>query len=242
MAPKITLYTSHLCPWAHRSQIALRELGLEFDTVIIDLSVPRTPEYLAVNPRGLVPSLSYDGTILTESGLISQFLLDSHPSHLVKTSSEPGGALQRFQLGFFVDTYFTKAHPNLQTAITSLGEEKNAAATKYTDAIIKEVEPLLSDAAPFFGGSSRLTLAEVCETPLTLSRNLNFVQLLILLLACRYKPHPLSFVHSHLPNTKNYFQSPSKQPSKQRLPTSGSGHRQLVPRKVSPQYGTRMLS
>lgn len=161
MAPKITLYTSHLCPWAHRSQIALRELGLEFDTVIIDLSVPRTPEYLAVNPRGLVPSLSYDGTILTESGLISQFLLDSHPSHLVKTSSEPGGALQRFQLGFFVDTYFTKAHPNLQAAITSLGEEKNAAATKYTDAIIKEVEPLLSDAAPFFGGSSRLTLAEV---------------------------------------------------------------------------------
>jgi glutathione S-transferase len=161
MSPKIILYTSHLCPWAHRAQIALRELGLEFETVLIDLSVPRTPEYLAINPRGLVPALSYDGKILYESGLISQFLVDSHPSHLVKTSSEPGGALQRFQIGFFADTYVAKAQPHLQTAVLSFGEEKQAAAVKYTDAIIKEIEPLLSDAAPFLGGSSSLTLAEV---------------------------------------------------------------------------------
>lgn len=161
MAPKITLYTAHLCPWAHRSQIALRELGLEFETVIIDLSVPRTPEYLAINPRGLVPALSYDGKILYESGLISQFLVDAHPSHLAKTSSKPGGALQRFQIGFFVDTYFTKAHPNLHAAVLASGEEKVVLAAKYVDAIVKGIEPLLSDAAPFFGGSSRLTLAEV---------------------------------------------------------------------------------
>lgn len=161
MPPKITLYTSPHCPWAHRSQIALHELGLEFETRIVDLSVPRTPEYLAINPRGLVPSLDYDGIILTESGLISQFLVDTHPSHLVKTSSEPGGALQRFQISFFVDTYFTKAHPNIQAAALSSGDDKEAAVTKYTDAIINEIEPLLSNAAPFFGGSNRLTLAEV---------------------------------------------------------------------------------
>lgn len=161
MAPKITLYTAHLCPWAHRSQIALRELGLEFETVIVDLTVPRTPEYLAINPRGLVPALDYNGKVFTESGLIAQFLVDTHPSHLVKTSSEPGGALQRFDIGFFVDTYFSKANAHFTTTIFSSGEEQVAAAVKYTDAIIKDIEPLLSDAAPFFGGSSRLTLAEV---------------------------------------------------------------------------------
>jgi len=64
--PKITLYTSYFCPWAHRSQIVLKELGLPFETVHIDLSVPRTEEYLQVNPRGLVPSLNYNGDIITE--------------------------------------------------------------------------------------------------------------------------------------------------------------------------------
>jgi len=51
--PEIILYTNHTCPWAHRAHIVLKELGLEFKSEIIDLSVPRTPEYLAINPRGL---------------------------------------------------------------------------------------------------------------------------------------------------------------------------------------------
>lgn len=161
--PKITLYTAHLCPWAHRSQIALRELGLEFETVLVNLDVPRTPEYLAINPRGLVPALAYDGRILIESGLIAQFLVDAHHSHLLKTSTEPGGALQRYEIGFFVDTYFNKVSPLWNAAVSASAEEKEAAATKFTDAVVKEIEPLLANAAPFFDGSSRLTLAEVCN-------------------------------------------------------------------------------
>ncbi len=76
MAPKITLYTAHHCPYAHRTQIALRELGLEFATVLIDIMIPRTHEYLTINPGGMVPALTYDDLALTESGLISQFLVD----------------------------------------------------------------------------------------------------------------------------------------------------------------------
>jgi hypothetical protein len=40
-------------------------------------------------------------------------------------------------------------------------EARTAAAAQFVDAVVKEVEPLLADAAPFFGGSSKLTLAEV---------------------------------------------------------------------------------
>ncbi|KAK5461303.1 hypothetical protein LTS15_003366 [Exophiala xenobiotica] len=162
MAPKIILYTAHHCPFAHRSQIVLRELGLEFETVLVDITIPRTPEYLAINPRGMVPALTYDNLVLTESGLISQFLVDSHPSHLLKSSSEPAGALQRFNIGYFVDTYFSKAQPHFDLAVQSSGEaESIAAANKYIDAVVIDIEPLLADAAPFFGGSRRPTLAEV---------------------------------------------------------------------------------
>jgi hypothetical protein len=99
---------------------------------------------------------------LTESGLITQFLVDSHPSHLLRSSSDPGGALQRFNVTFFVDSY-VKAHCFFDTAVlSSYKEEEATAAQNYIDAIVNTIEPLLADAAPFFGGSSRLTFAEVC--------------------------------------------------------------------------------
>ena len=47
---KITLYTNHRCPWAHRAHIVIKELGLQYDEVIIDLDKPREPWYLEVNP------------------------------------------------------------------------------------------------------------------------------------------------------------------------------------------------
>jgi glutaredoxin len=49
-APKIILYTNRLCPWAHRAHIALKELGLDFEEVTIDLNTPREPWYLEINP------------------------------------------------------------------------------------------------------------------------------------------------------------------------------------------------
>ncbi|KIM92703.1 hypothetical protein OIDMADRAFT_139191 [Oidiodendron maius Zn] len=160
-ATKITLYTSVNSPWAHGAQIALRELGLKFEIVIVDVSKPRTPEYLAINPRGLVPSMDYNGTILTESGLISQFLVDTHSSHLLKSSSEPGGALQRFRIGFFVDTFFSKVATLFFGLLHGPEEETETEGQKLAETIVKELEPLLADAGPFFGGSERLTLAEV---------------------------------------------------------------------------------
>lgn len=162
MAPTIKLYTNYGCPWAHRAQIALAELGLEFETEIIDLSVPRTAEYLKINPRGLVPTLVYNGEIIPESGIVSQFLVDAHPSHLLKTSNEEGGALQRARINFFVDAYFSKVNGNFFSILrASSKEEKEAEVEKFVAAIEKEIEPLLQDAAPYFGGAGKFTLAEV---------------------------------------------------------------------------------
>lgn len=179
MAPEITLYTAHHCPFAHRAQIALRELDLAFETVIVDITIPRTPEYLAINPRGLVPALVYNGQVLTESGLIAKFLVDSHhPTHLLKPSSESEGAIQRYKVEFFVDTYFSKVHTFFDKAVYSTtSEETAAAAIEYIDAVVKNIEALLVDAGPYFGASSRLTLAEVLQpipflySPLTFTYN-----------------------------------------------------------------------
>ncbi|ETS74666.1 hypothetical protein PFICI_13150 [Pestalotiopsis fici W106-1] len=160
--PKIKLYTNHLCPWAHRAHIALAELGVPFEEEIIDLSVPRTPEYLKVNPRGLVPSLAYGDEIITESAVVSNFLADAFPSHLVPASTDPNGPLVRARIAFFADTFVSKVGGHFQKANFGKTEEDRAEAVEnLVAAAAKELEPLLADAAPFFGGSDKLTLAEV---------------------------------------------------------------------------------
>ncbi|KAI8953151.1 glutathione S-transferase domain-containing protein [Xylaria longipes] len=160
--PKLRLYTNHGCPWAHRAHIALSELKLPFEEEIIDLSVPRTAEYLKVNPRGLVPSLAVDGQIITESGIVAAFLADAFPSHLVPASGDANGPLARARIAFFVDAYMSKVNAHMFPLIMAKSEEERAALVQKTvDGVVKEVEPLLANAGPFFGGSDKLTLAEV---------------------------------------------------------------------------------
>jgi len=137
-------------------------LKVPFEEVIIPLDRPRDPWYLEVNPRGLVPSLSYNGQIITESAVVAQFLADAYPAKLLPESGSPEGALRRARVAFFVDTYFTKVQSHsFKFGGAKTDDEIQAVADGYVAAAVKELEPLLQDAAPFFGGSSEVTLAEV---------------------------------------------------------------------------------
>lgn len=170
--PKIVLYTNHGCPWAHRAHITLKELDLPYEEVIIDLDKPREEWYLKVNPRGLVPSIKYeDGTtseILTESGIVSQFLADSFPSHLLPPSDSPKGALTRSKIGFFVDTFFTKVNGKIFEGLRAEGDDESTKSSEIFEAIKKEIDPLLGNASPYFDGASKLTLAEALTAPFVL--------------------------------------------------------------------------
>ncbi|ETI19376.1 hypothetical protein G647_09208 [Cladophialophora carrionii CBS 160.54] len=170
--PEIILYTNHSCPWAHRAHIAIKELGLPYKEEIIDLDRPRDPWYLKVNPRGLVPSVSYNGEIITESAVVAQFLADAHPSPLLPPSNGAANALYRARVNFFADAFISKALPHIFAGQRAQSEaEKDEAADALVAAVAKELEPLFTwdaDAGPFFGGSQRLTLAEALTGPFVL--------------------------------------------------------------------------
>lgn len=173
LPPKITLYTNHGCPYAHRAHIALDELNLPYSEVIIDLTVPRPQWYLDINPRGLVPSIAYsvpgllDDEIITESAVVAQFLADAFPGPFLPASKEsPTSALERARINFFVDAWSSKVGSNLFPLFMASGEEaKSEIVTKIVAAVEKEIEPLLKNAAPFFNGSQELTLAEALIAP-----------------------------------------------------------------------------
>ena len=64
-------------------------------------------------------------------------------------------------MSFFVDTFFNKVNTYMLQLLLAAGNENEELAGKMADAAKKEVEPLLSDAGPFFGGSKTMTLADV---------------------------------------------------------------------------------
>jgi len=78
------LYITYRSPYGRKVRIAMLEKGFAFDEIVVDLS-HRSPEFLALNPTGTVPTLeTTDGLVLTDSTLILHYLesLTDYPSLL----------------------------------------------------------------------------------------------------------------------------------------------------------------
>jgi len=75
------LYTYYRSSAAFRVRIALNLKGLQYDPQFVHLAKgeQRGPEYLALNPQGLVPALIDDGHLLTQSLAIMEYLEETHP-------------------------------------------------------------------------------------------------------------------------------------------------------------------
>ena len=102
---------------------------------------------------------------MTESGPIVEFLTELYPSHLTPHSGKPAAdAVLHWRQRFFIDTWFSKVNP-LLFKITGAADEgaRSTIADTIVDLIGKEIEPLLGDTAPYFGGSSHITVVEVCQ-------------------------------------------------------------------------------
>ena len=91
--------------------IALREAGLPFDIVKVDLRAKATEsgdDFKAINPKGYVPALELeDGTIVTEGPVIVQMIADLVP----KSGLAPAfGTRERYQLMDWLAFISTELH------------------------------------------------------------------------------------------------------------------------------------
>jgi maleylpyruvate isomerase len=77
------LYTYFRSSAAYRARIAFNVKGIECEAVYVDLrtqaSAQQKPEYLAVNPQGLVPALVVGDTTVAQSLAIIEYLDEVHP-------------------------------------------------------------------------------------------------------------------------------------------------------------------
>ena len=76
---------------AQKVRIALAEKKLEWKSHHLDTSVANrehfSPEYLKINPRGIVPTLVHDGRAIRESQVILEYLDDAFPQPPLRPES-----------------------------------------------------------------------------------------------------------------------------------------------------------
>ena len=70
----IRLYVHRACPFAHRPRALLLRLGVEYESVEIDLD-DRPGDFLALTPTGKVPLLVEDDLVLYESRIVDAYLV-----------------------------------------------------------------------------------------------------------------------------------------------------------------------
>ena len=91
--------------------IVLRELGLPFETVQVDLKTKRTSDgsdFWKINPKGYVPTLQLDdGSILTEGPAIVQYLADRKPDAGLAPAN---GSFARYRLQEWLNFISTELH------------------------------------------------------------------------------------------------------------------------------------
>jgi len=76
---------------AARCMWVMEELGLTYEQVPLNphAGETRTPEYLALNPSGKIPTLVHDGFVLTESAAINWYLASRFPGTLLPRDPQP---------------------------------------------------------------------------------------------------------------------------------------------------------
>ena len=66
---------------SRRVRLCLEEKGLSYESHVVDMTKleHHSPEYLKINPLGVIPTLIHDGRPLHESGTICEYLDESFP-------------------------------------------------------------------------------------------------------------------------------------------------------------------
>jgi maleylpyruvate isomerase len=111
---------------AYRTRIALNLKGLTYEQRNVDLRqrAHKTPEYLALNPQGMVPALEVEGAILTQSVAILEWLEEAYPEPALL----PSALLDRAKVRAMAALIGSDIHPlnNLRVlgAVRGLGADQ----------------------------------------------------------------------------------------------------------------------
>ena len=104
-----TIYHHGSSVCAAKVRFAMAEKGLDWEGVYIDILKGEqfTPEYLALNPKGVVPTLVHDDLVIPDSTVIIEYLDQIEPD----TSVHPTDPWERAQVRYWTKAVDEDLHP-----------------------------------------------------------------------------------------------------------------------------------
>lgn len=93
----LELYHNDMSVCAAKVRLCLAEKGLEYTSHHINLreGTQKKPEYVKLNPKGVVPTLIHDGFVVCESIIINEYLEDAFPAPRLLPADARGRARVR---------------------------------------------------------------------------------------------------------------------------------------------------
>jgi glutathione S-transferase len=107
----ITLYHSIESTCAHKVRLVLVEKNLPWQEKLVNLRKGEqfNPQYLALNPKAVVPTLVHGNTVVRESTIINEYLEDCFPQPALRPESPAERAIMRL----WVKTIDDEMHPSI---------------------------------------------------------------------------------------------------------------------------------
>ena len=166
------LYTYFRSSAAFRVRIALNLKGLAYEPVFVHLAKGehRNPQYAAIDPQALLPTLVSDGQALSQSLAIIEYLEEKHP----RPPLLPADPLERARVRSLSLLIACEIHPlnnlrTLQHLKRALGQNEEQVNSWYRHWIADGFAKLEADLAR--GGSARFCqgnapgMADCCLVP-----------------------------------------------------------------------------
>jgi len=135
----LALYHHGTSVCAAKPRLVLAEKGIEWESRYVDILANEqfAPEYLALNPEGVVPTLMHDGQVIRESTLICEYLDAVFP----ETPLVPDDALSRYEMRLWT-MRMDKEHPLNVGPLTFAISHRHGVLRHGDDAVDKYINAM----------------------------------------------------------------------------------------------------
>ncbi len=152
----IELFSARVCPFAHRSRLALMEKGIPFRLIEINLR-DKPPWYKEVTPTGAVPALRQGHFLLHESLVINEYVDELSPDPPLLPPTAQLRAQARLWIEFsssrFVPLFYRLLKAQAEEERKTFGEEM----LRVLATLDKELERRKGQGRYWFGWQVGLT-------------------------------------------------------------------------------------